>query len=191
MRAAPDSVVPINRDGGSGRRSGNARSGRSTSGGEHASRIVQETFAGYARRGIFRAYGDRSAPRGQTHFSFRWHTDVPLNVVYHAGNHELIFRDLLPGMEGNSEMYRHLKQFLSTRTSQAVPVHRRIDPRKAALRLRQRSGTVSLVVSLTESNLEYGVRKAVNLIHELFVSFLRDPLYFSYMVQHFGLDPDM
>ena len=68
--------------------------------------------------------------------------------------------------------------------------HRRIDPRKAALRLRQRSGTVSLVVSLTESNLEYGVRKAVNLIHEVFVSFLRDPLYFSYMVQYFGLDPD-
>ena len=72
-----------------------------------------------------------------------------------------------------------------------MPAHRRIDPRRATVTLKQRSQTVSVVVSLKESHLEYGVRKAVNLIHELFVVFLRDPLYFPYMVEHFDLDPEM
>jgi hypothetical protein len=175
---------------GSRRRSGSARSDRLKSGGEDAATIVRETLAGYAQRGIFRAYGDRPASREQIQFSFRWHTEVPINVVYRAGTRELAFRDLLPDVGGNSAMYRHLKQFLRERTSQDLPPHRRIDPRKVALRLTQRAGKVSLIVSL-ESDVEYGVRKAVNLIHELFVNFLRDPLYFSYMVQHFGLNPDM
>ena len=179
------------RNGESRRRSGSARSGRLKGGGEDSATIVRETLAGYAQRGIFRAYGDRPAPREQIQVSFRWHTEVPINVVYHAGTRELTFRDLLPDVGGHSAMYRHLKQFLRERTSQDLPPHRRIDPRKVAVRLRPRAGKVSLIVSLEESDVEYGVRKAVNLIHELFVSFLRDPLYFSYMVQHFGLNPDM
>jgi hypothetical protein len=46
-------------------------------------------------------------------------------------------------------------------------------------------------MSLRDEHLEYGVRKAVNVIHELFVEFLRHPMYHGYMVKHFGLDPDV
>jgi hypothetical protein len=70
-------------------------------------------------------------------------------------------------------------------------VHRRIDSRKARVTVTNRRGTVSLAISLKPAHLEYGVRRAVNLVHELFVEFLRDPLYFSYMVEHFQLDPDL
>ena len=88
-------------------------------------------------------------------------------------------------------MYRELKAFVETRTSPARAEHRRIDPRKVRVAVTNHNGMVSLVVSLKDAHLEYGVRRAVNLIHEVFVEFLRNPLYFTYMVEHFQLDPDM
>ena len=185
-----ESRVSANR-GGAHRRDSTARKSKSSDGSERSSRIVRETLAAYAQRGIFRAYGEGPSPGGRRVFSFRWHTDVPFHVVYDAPRHQLIFCDLLPGIDGRSHMYRHLKEFLHSRTSAAMPAHRRIDPRRATVTLKHRAHTVSVVVSLKASHLEYGVRKAVNLIHELFVVFLRDPLYFPYMVEHFDLDPEM
>jgi hypothetical protein len=152
--------------------------------------VVHETLTAYARRGIFRAYGNATSEHGRSRFSFRWHTDVPMNLVYDPARGELTFRELLPSVGSRSRMYRELKQFLESCTSPALPPHRRIDARKVGVKLRQRAGTVSLIVSLNPSHPEYGVRKAVNLIHELFVDFLRRPMYFHYMVEHFNLDPD-
>ena len=113
-----------------------------------------------------------------------------MNVLYDPAHQKLTFSELLPGIERHSDMHRELKQFLHTRSSRAVPAHRRIDPRKANVTLGYDAGKISLIVSLNPSHLEYGVRKAVNLIHELFVTFLRRPMYFDYMVEHFHLDPD-
>lgn len=153
--------------------------------------VVRQTLAGYAERGIFRAYGDVRSDRGRSYFSFRWHTEVPFDLVFDPARRELIFRNLLPEVGARSAMYADLKTFLRARSSPAVPAHRRIDPRKAGVKPRQRAGSVSLVMSLRDGHLEYGVRKAVNVIHELFVEFLRHPLYHEYMVKHFGLDPDV
>lgn len=152
--------------------------------------VVRRTLAAYAERGIFRAYGDVRSSGGRSYFSFRWHTEVPFDLVFNAARRELIFRDLLPGIDARSAMYAELKKFIRARSSRALPAHRRLDPRKAVLKPTQRAGTVSLVISLRDDHLEYGVRKAVNVIHELFVEFLRNPLYYEYMVKHFGLDPD-
>jgi hypothetical protein len=164
---------------------------RRRSGGERSSLVVQETLAGYAKRGVFRAYGDQPSGNGQSRFSFRWHADATFQIVYDPRRRELIFRDVLPGVPARSGMYRDLKAFVEGRSSPALPEHRRIDPRKARVTVTNRRGMVSLAVSLKNAHLEYGVRRAVNLIHELFVEFLRNPLYFSYMVEHFQLDPDL
>jgi hypothetical protein len=153
--------------------------------------VVQQTLASYAKRGVFRAYGDQPSANGQSRFSFRWHADATFQIVHDIRREELIFRDVLPAVPGRSRMYRELKAFVAGRTSPALPEHRRIDPRKARVIVTNRRGTVSLAISLKNAHLEYGVRRAVNLIHELFVEFLRDPLYFSYMVEHFQLDPDL
>ena len=64
-------------------------------------------------------------------------------------------------------------------------------PRKAMVTVRNRKRMVSLVVTLQNAHVEYGVRKAVNLVHELFVDFLRYPLYFPYLVEHCNLNPDL
>lgn len=164
---------------------------RSTSGGEQSSLIVRRILAGYAERGIFRAYGDREADGGRSQFSFKWHTEVPLHVTYDPAHRELAFRDLLPAVGSRSVMSRELKEFVNARTARTLPEHRRIDPRKVTATLKHRAGAASLVVSLKDAHLEYGVRKAVNLVHEVFVHFLRHPMYFDYMVEHFDLNPDV
>jgi hypothetical protein len=161
------------------------------SGSERSALLVQETLASYARRGVFRAYGDQPSRNGQSRFSFRWHADATFQIVHDPRRGELIFRDVLPGIPARSRMYRELKTFVEGRSSRALPEHRRLDPRKARVTVTNRRGVVSLIVSLKAAHLEYGVRRAVNLIHELFVEFLRNPLYFSYMVEHFQLDPDL
>ena len=164
---------------------------RSRSGGAQSSPVVRRTLAEYAQRGVFRAYGDRHAEGGRSRFSFKWHTDVPLTVTYDPARRALVFRDLLPAVPSRSDMYRELKEFVRVRTSRALPEHRRVDPRKVTTAFRNRAGVVSLVVSLKDAHLEYGVRKAVNLIHEVFVQFLREPAYFDYMVEHFDLNPEL
>jgi len=175
---------------GSSRRAKDSGGGRITSQIGQSSLIVRRTLAAYAERGIFRAFSDRERDRGQRQFAFRWHTNVTLNVVYDPFRRELTFRDLLPGVIAGSGMLPELRRFLRARTSRTLPEHRRVDPEKATFTLKNRRGTVSLVASLTDAHLEYGVRKTVNLIHELFVDFLRHPLYFPYMVEHFEVDPD-
>ena len=153
--------------------------------------VVGRTLATYAARGVFRAYGDQPSGGGKSRFSFRWHADATFHLVYDPSRRELVFSDLLPSVASRSAMYRELRAFIDARSSPAVPEHRRIDRRKARVAVINRRGMVSLVVSLEAPHLEYGVRKAVNLIHELFVEFLRSPLYFPYMVEHFQLDPDL
>lgn len=157
---------------------------------DRSSMVVKQTIASYATRGIFRAYGDQPGERGQSRFSFRWHSDAAFHVVFDSSRRELMFRDLLPAVTSRSPMYRELKAFVEARTSPTLPEHRRIDPRKVRVAVKNRHQKVSLAVSLKDSHLEYGVRKAVNLIHEVFVEFLRNPLYFAYMVEHFQVDPD-
>jgi hypothetical protein len=153
--------------------------------------VVRRTLASYATRGVFRAYGDQSSEGGQSRFSFRWHADAIFHLVYHARRRELVFSNLLPEIPSRTSMYRELRAFVEASTSRALPEHRRIDPRKVGVTVTNRNRTVSLVVMLKDSHVEYGVRKAVNLIHELFVGFLRNPLYFPYMVEHFQRDPDV
>jgi hypothetical protein len=181
-----------NRD---GRRAGESRvhaeHGRRSRGIEPSSLVVRRTLASYAKRGIFRAWGDRPSDRERSRFSFRWHADATFHIVYDPSRRELTFCDLLPDVGSHSLMYRELKQFLHSRTSLTLPEHRRVDPRKVGVTLKSRKRMMSLVVSLKDPHLEYGVRKAVNLVHELFVDFLRHPLYFPYMVEHFNVDPEL
>ena len=180
------------RDGGpAGRGQVHAERRRGSGGSESSSLVVQRTLASYAKRGIFRAWGDRPSDRERSSFSFRWHADATFQLVYDPSRRELTFCDLLPHVGSRSPMYRELKQFLQGRTSLTVPEHRRVDPGKVGITLKSRKGMVSLVVSLKDRHLEYGVRKAVNLVHELFVDFLRHPLYFPYMVEHFNVDPEL
>ncbi len=85
-------------------------------------------------------------------------------------------------------MYAKFKEFLDSRHSEEIPEHRRIDPRKARARCLNKAGDVSLTLSVEDGDYEYGARKIIHLVDEIFKNFLGD--YYEYQVEHLGLDPD-
>jgi hypothetical protein len=54
-----------------------------------------------------------------------------------------------------------------------------------------RAGALSLRVVLSPRHLEYGVKKAIHLVHDVLMDFLNDSLYVEYCIAHFNLNPEM
>jgi hypothetical protein len=94
---------------------------------------------------------------------------------------------VLPKVRSGSEMYARLKAFLKSRQDAELPEHRRIDPAKARVSCANRSGNVSMTLRF-KGDPEYAVRRFVDLVQEIYLSFLPD--YFEYQVEAFDLDPD-
>ncbi len=85
-------------------------------------------------------------------------------------------------------MYRDLQTFVRSRQSEEIPDHRRIERAKALVVCGNRGGNVSLKITVLDGDYEYGVRKFVHLMHEVFLDFLS--CHFDYQVEVLGLDPD-
>ena len=112
-------------------------------------------------------------------------TQRPLTAVYDPQADALEFRNLLPDVPAASPMYAELKAFARQRADSRLPDHRRIDPKRAAVKCSNRKGAVSIVISFKKGDREYGVTRAVKLVNEIFCGFLKGP-YFDYMVENFG-----
>ncbi len=97
---------------------------------------------------------------------------------------------LLPGIPAYSAMYREFQTFLVSRQSDTLLAHRRIDRAKARVKAGNKSGSVSVTLTVEDDDFEYGVRKLIDLVHEIFLVFLVDGNYYDYMVEEFDLDPD-
>ncbi len=97
---------------------------------------------------------------------------------------------VLPEVPANSSMYREFQEFVESRHSDSLPEHRRIDRAKADISTGNRQGAVSLTATVKNDEFEYGTRKLINLVHEVFLDFLYDGRYYEYMVEKFDLDPD-
>ena len=87
-------------------------------------------------------------------------------------------------------MYRQLKEFVASRQSENLPEHRRIIKQKARVRCTNRGGNVSLALVVEDGDYEYGARKLIHLVHEIFLGFLIDGPYSEYMVEAFDLNAD-
>ena len=61
---------------------------------------------------------------------------------------------------------------------------------KARVRSSNRGGDVSLTLTVEDRDYEYGARKFIHLVHEVYMVFLSDGRYYEYMVDKFDLDPD-
>jgi hypothetical protein len=79
-----------------------------------------------------------------------------------------------------------LKAFLKDCSSAGRPGHRRIDRDQVSVRFSNRRGTVSLSFLVTGGDYEYAVKRAINLVNELFVGFL-NLRYPEYMIKAFRL----
>ena len=66
------------------------------------------------------------------------------------------------------------------------PPHRRVDPAKLGLRYTNRRGTATLAFIISENDHEYAVRKALQVVNEVFLGFL-NLHHPEYMAENFQL----
>src|ERR1022692_3839108 len=121
-------------------------------------------------------------------FKMLWHRDRSFEFLVDTGKATLHIPLVLPQVPPRSVMYREFKRFLAERSSKEMPAHRRIDPKKARVACANKGGNVSVTLTVRGGDYEYGARKLIHLIHEVFLTFLQQ--YFDYQVEVFELDPD-
>lgn len=153
--------------------------------------LVQAALERYAQRGSFRSFSTAPRTAGRIAFTFSWFRDVTFHVVFDGRRRTLTFVDMLPGIEARSDMDRALRAFVRMYTSTAVPEHRRVDPRRVVVSVVNRAGAESLKFAFRTKDVDYAVRKAVNLAHDILQDFLNDGRYVQYSVDHFNLNPEM
>ena len=139
----------------------------------------------YADRGVFRGYTERPARAGRHYFRFLWLARDPFTLTYEPSSGTLTFTNVLPHVPVRSALYAELKTFIEGRSSKRLPAHRRIDPRRARPGCAGRRGTMLVSVVAKPRHHAYGVTKAVNLVHELF---LHLHTYFpEYLWEHYDV----
>ncbi len=151
--------------------------------------IVRKVLQGYADRGVFRALAEVPSRNGKAEFKFHWLpiTEEPFTLIYTNRTRTLCFKRLLRCMPAKSEMYSELKSFFKARSAADLPEHRRIDPERAEVKCSNRLGSVSVTVVIKGNEYEYGVRKAVNLVSDLFMDLLPESAYYEYMAENFEM----
>ena len=148
-----------------GRRRGRTEGRESPGGLDEVRSGLQE----YAERGVFRGLAERPARRGRHEFTFRWLAPSPFTLNYDPASGTLAFRDLLPNVPARSPLAGALRRFVRGRASASLPAHRRVDPERAGVRCFVRRSAVSIEVLARENQHAYGVNRAVNLVHEVFM----------------------
>lgn len=153
--------------------------------------IVRSTLQHYGSRGAFRSFSEVASRGRKAEFQFLWFRDVKFRVTYDPTTRALTFVDLLPGVPARSPMDTQFRRFIASRSASSVPEHRRVDLKRVGVRIVNRRGAISLIFVLQPKHAEYGVKKAVHLVHEVLMDFLNDSLYVEYSIEHFNLNPEM
>jgi hypothetical protein len=133
---------------------------------------------------VFRSF----SPTAPGEFRFRWLWNLPFRVTWDGARGALRFPGLLPGIAPGSELEADLKNAIRAICAADRPEHRRVDARRLSVRYSNRRGYVSLSFVALGKDYEYAVRKAINVVNEIFVGFLnvRHP---EYMAENFHLCP--
>jgi hypothetical protein len=149
---------------------------------------VSAAFRQYADRGVFRGFRATPGTRGRLNYHFLWLLRRPMHAVFDARRGALTFPALFPGVGASSAMAAGLTAVVASRSTRALPAHKRIDARRARVSCAVRNGAWSLAVQIRGANHQYAVRHALNLINELFLS-LRQT-YPDYLIERFGMSTE-
>jgi hypothetical protein len=134
---------------------------------------------------VFRGFQASPAARGRIDYRFLWLTRKPMHASIDRRS-VLTFPALLP--EASPAIVAKMKSMVSARSTRAVPDHQRMDARRARLASAVRKGDFTLSVEIRGRNQEYAVKKALNLINDLFVALHEQ--YPEYLGQHFGISQE-
>lgn len=131
--------------------------------------IVRNGLQAYADRGIFRGFDEVETRYGKRVFRFVWLGSRPVAFDVDSEKGVLRFNKLLPNVPPNSALYSDISGFLKSRSDPRIPKHRRVEARRATVSCTNRAGNVSIALSVKNDQYEYGLKKLINLVHEVFV----------------------
>ena len=152
--------------------------------------LVAALLASYAERGQLRGFTRGPATASRAEFQLHWHRGQTFDLRFEPRTGKLRIARVLPNLDPGSAMYRQFRHWLKGRGDAALPAHRRCDPDKAALRPYNRTGDVALTLQVLDGDLDYGVRRLVAVVNEIYLDFLGAGEYFEWLVETFDLDPD-
>lgn len=156
----------------------------------NSSQAVRNLLQAYAEKGFFRELETRPSQGNVASFNIRWHynRNFIATVDYDAG--AIVFDNVLPNVPITSPMYKALQAFVANLASTNTPAHRRIEQASAVVACENREGNVVLRLDLAAGDYEYGLRKIVQAVHEVYFDFLTNGPYYEYQIAQLGLDPD-
>lgn len=146
----------------------------------------------YGTRGVFKGVSDAMKHRGKPMFRMLWHYGQVFDLLIDETSGTLSFPVLLPRVPAKSAMYGDLDKFIARFWSNEVPVHRRVDERRASYKISAtRAGHVAMAINVHDGDWDYAARKLIHVVHEIFIVFLNDGPYYEYRIEKLGLDPDI
>ena len=149
---------------------------------------VDETLEVYANKGVFRSFSSILRSNKAVTYRMKWHKERFYDLIHDVGKHSLRCPVVLP--KAPKPMYEEFKKFVASRQSEETLAHRRIDPTRVRISYALKNGNISLLFISKDRDLEYATQKLINLMHEVFMDFLRDGLYYEYMIDTFDIDRD-
>ncbi len=152
--------------------------------------LVGDILEEYASRGVFRAFSRHESGGQRAQYRLLWHRNQLFQFTYNGARKRLRISCVLPQVPAKSAMYREFKQWLKAKADDSLPDHRRCERTKVALKTYNRDGDIALTLQLLDDDLEYGVRKLLALVNEIYLDFLSSGLYFDWLIDTFDLDPD-
>ena len=154
------------------------------------SALVGDILEGYASRGIFKGFSRQGDGRQHAQFKVLWHHQQRFLLAWDDARQSLRIACVVPAVPAKSAMYRDLKTWLKGRQQDCLPDHRRCNVDKVALRTYNKQGDVALTLRILDGDIDYGVRKLVSLVNEIYLDFLSSGLYYDWLLETFELDPD-
>ncbi len=128
----------------------------------------------------------RSFSRRGSEFRFEWLWGLPFCLTFDRKAAALEFRELLPNIAVRSDLERGVKSFVRGFSAKDRPAHRRVDPAMLTVRYANRRGRATLAFGIRADDPEYAVRKALEVVNEVFLGFL-NLHYPEYMAENFRL----
>jgi hypothetical protein len=147
---------------------------------------VRRQLEQYAERGVFRSFSHISSTAGKSEYRFSWLWNQPFHFSFDEKRKTLTFRKLLPNLPVGSQIETAVRAFLDDLASPQRPEHRRLDPARIVIRYSNQRGTASLAFRVQDTNFEFAVQRAMDVVNELFLMFL-NATYPEYLVETFGL----
>lgn len=152
--------------------------------------MVEGTLRRYAERGVLRGFSRGASRRQRTTFLLRWHHDHVFECLLDRRRRTLRFPALLPGAASHDALVGALREYVAARHAPERPEHRRIDEARARAQVRRSGDDLSLTLHVEDDAFEYGTRKLIHLVQEIFLDFLLRGEHYEYLVEAFGLDAD-